>query len=176
VSEDERCDSRFYIRFLIDNYPEYFVNFPWQKTGRGLSESLPLRLVRDLRDEGKRKAHKLSKRIPGVWRIARRLKPAYQYFVDYYQLLKATGIRDKLLRETLLSDEFLQGRARTVLKDPPGEPNAQAQTLMALLTFETYLRQVAGVPGLTVSDGLEIKQVSSPGSRSPVVLQTARNC
>jgi asparagine synthase (glutamine-hydrolysing) len=144
----ERAGGKFYLRFLIENYPEYFGNTPWQSSGRGIHESDPVRWARDLRDGGKRYLFNLAPRVPGVWRVASRLRPHYQYFADYPELIRHSGVREKLLSQELLCDEFLDGRSRRVLADPPERAEERAQTILAILSFETYLRQVQGLPGV----------------------------
>lgn len=38
----DRAHSRFYIRMLLDRYPEYFQDLPWQKAGMPISRPFPL--------------------------------------------------------------------------------------------------------------------------------------
>lgn len=146
ISPEERRGGKFYLRFLTENYPKYFGNIPWQSNGRGVKESELVRWVRDLRDHGKRRMLNWSPRVPGVWRFANKLRPLYQYFVDYHDLLQRSRMTERLLAQDLVCDEILDGKARTVLKAPPAHPRHFVQTVMAILTFEIYLRQVQGLP------------------------------
>lgn len=134
LSDEQRINSRFYKRFLATRYPKFFRNIPWQKTGRGIAESLPTRASRGIRTRMER------------W-IGRRTKSTN--FADYNQLVRDSNIVEKLACEDLLADEFLNGAARRGLLDRQSPP-MDARVILAVYTFETYLRQVAGMPSLKV--------------------------
>ncbi len=158
LSDEQRRESKFYNRFLASRYPAYFCDIPWQKTGRGLAESLPIWISRGVRG----RVAKLTRRVPGAWRIGERVQPVNKGFANYAHFLHASKTREKLLGEELLLDEFLRGAVRRVLENPAQAPLLKAQVITAILTFETYLRQVVGIPSLT---GLPS---CSPGRSYPV--------
>lgn len=137
LPDEQRIGHKFYNRWLAMRHPKYYGDIPWQATGRGLAESLPTRLSRDMRTRLHRLLGKRAKRIPSD-----------QWFVNYPECVRASKIREKLLREDLIADNFLGGAAKRVLANGQGQP-LSAQALVAIFTFETYLRQVAGMPNLT---------------------------
>jgi hypothetical protein len=57
----------------------------------------------------------------------------------------ASGLRAKLADGKLLVDQPMPGAVRRTLRS---EAALSARTLLTLLTLETYLRQVAGEPGV----------------------------
>ena len=66
-------------------------------------------------------------------------------FADYPHFLEACKTREKLLSKDLLVDEFIGGAARNFLISCKS-PLTNAFAVMGILTFETYLAQVAGLP------------------------------
>jgi len=138
LTDEQRIGHKFYNPWLASRYPAYFANVPWQATGRGLAESLPTRLLRDTR----RHLHKL------LWKNVKATPSADGWFVNYPECVRASKLREKLLQEDLLIEEFLGGTAKRALTRYQ-RPPLSSQALLALVTFETYLRQVAGVPNLT---------------------------
>jgi asparagine synthase (glutamine-hydrolysing) len=133
LSDEQRIGHRFYNRFLADRHPRFFANLPWQATGRGLWESPHIRIARDL----KRRACRLLG-------IRRRRTPANQWFVDYPAAVRQHRVRERLLAQDLLIDEVLHGAARRALANDSEQPLA-AESIIAILTVETYLRQVLGM-------------------------------
>jgi len=136
LSDEQRIGHKFYNRFLLMRHPKYYGDIPWQGTGRGLAESLPTKLSRNTKARISRILKKRAKRISSD-----------QWFANYPEWLRASKIRDKLSREDLIADQFLGGAAKRALancQDPPLSTGA----LIGILTFETYLRQVAGMPRL----------------------------
>lgn len=129
LRDEQRVDGKFYRQFLATRYPTYYRDIPWQRTGRGLAESTPIKLARDL----KQAAYRIRKR-----RI--RLKTYY----DYGHFLRLSKVKDDLSSGDLLSDDFLGGAARKALTSRPTRSFREAEALIAIITFETYLRQVAG--------------------------------
>lgn len=136
LSEEQRRDHRFYNRWLVARYPKYFGDIPWQATGRGLAESLPTRLSRGVRTRLQRFVGRSVREIPSD-----------QWFVNYPQCLRVSKIRERLLHQDLTADAFLNGRARRALTNSKGQA-LTPRVLVAILTFEAYLRQVAGMPML----------------------------
>ncbi len=152
LSDEQRIGHKFYNSWLGSRYPAYYASVPWQATGRGLAESGPTRLYRDVRTRVRLLVEKLANDYPNhLGHLSEWTKPipSDQWFVNYPECIRESKIRDKLLREDLLADQFLDGRAKRLLADGDGRP-ISPQALLAILTFETYLRQVAGMSNLTV--------------------------
>ncbi len=139
LSEEARIKHKFYNRFLISRHPKFFGDIVWQPTGRGLAESLPTRVLRSLR---------ARVRLLMGKRARQKLPPSNQWFVDYPACLQQSRVREQLLKEDLLVDVFLHGAAREALKNSHASP-LRVETIMSILTFETYLRHVAGMPGFS---------------------------
>lgn len=137
LREEQRMKHRFYNPFLVKRYPRFFANFPWQATGRGLAESFPTRLSRGLR----RRYYRLARVKPKAIR-------SEEWFVSYPNCVRASRVREKLLSHDLLTDVPLRGRVRRALAGADAELSSGA--LIAVLTFETYLRQVTGAPAIIV--------------------------
>ncbi len=179
LSDEDRIDHKFYNRFLASRHPRYFGNIPWQVTGRGLAESFPTRLSWHLRGWlrqlpgaigtscyliGSMPLIRPLRRITLIDSAIRSFRPGVellisvgngsgpvpsnQWFVNLPECLRENRVREKLLREDLIADAFLGGAARRALVSYQSTP-LSTESLMAILTFETYLRQVAGTPNLT---------------------------
>jgi asparagine synthase (glutamine-hydrolysing) len=127
-----RLNDQFYTRFLVDNYPRYFKNVPWQRTGRGLAESPPVRIGRNL-------SHGI------LHQLGRPAAP--QPFFDYVALLEDSCLLDNLRGGTLLADDVLDGAASRHVKSIPLTGDSVG-SLLNVFTLETYLRQVEGAPRL----------------------------
>lgn len=148
LPDAERRGSRFYNRVLAERYPAYFANVPWQQTGRGLAESLPVRARRGVHA-----------------RLARRLRwrenPYGGRFADYTAFVRASGVRERLLQNHLVLDEYLGGAVRRALQGAdPAAPDTR--TVLAILTAEVYLRQADGASGgdARVKPALEARRAS----------------
>ncbi len=145
VSRASRKDAKFFSRFLVKRYPQYFANIPWEQTGHGLSEKSSLRIQRNLIAASRSMTENLSGRVPGIWRlIARRRKRG---IADYMALLRTNRIREKLLSQDLLIDDCMGGEVRRNLKD--ASIRLDARSFCAILTLETYLGQAAALPTVT---------------------------
>jgi len=137
LPDEARIGYKFYNRWLATRYAKYFGDIPWQGTGRGLAESFPTRLSRGMR-----------------WRLGRLLgkraerRADDQWFVDYSACIRESKIRERLLREDLIVDTFLGGAAKRALAVNNGRL-LSTRGLIAILSVETYLRQVAGMPSVT---------------------------
>jgi asparagine synthase (glutamine-hydrolysing) len=129
-----RLGSRFYISLLVQEHPVYFADIPWQKTGRGLAESPRVRAVRG------------SKRRLQRW-LGRPVKP--RGYIDYGKMLAGSDLLSTIRSGPLLADEYLKGAATRYLGSQP-DPRQAANSILGLLTLETYLRQIAGSPGYEV--------------------------
>lgn len=140
LTEEDRRNHKFYNAFLADRHPRFFANLPWQATGRGLRESRHVRAIRSLRRRGQR-----------LLRIPRKKTPSNKWFVDYPAAVTEHRVRERLLGQDLLIDDVLKGAARRALLKHPEQPLA-AESIIAMLTFETYLRQAAAMPRLTLED------------------------
>ncbi len=140
LSDEQRLGHKFYNRFLVTKYPKYFRNIPWQVTGRGLSETFPTRLSRSLL---RRVFRLMGKKV-------RYRPPSSQWFVNYPECVRRSRLREWLMYEKLIADELLNGAIKKALKDHTSD-SVNVETLIAIFTFETYLRQVAGMPGFTFS-------------------------
>ncbi len=136
MTETQLMGGRFYERFLLQEYPQYFRSIPWQKTGRGLDESLHVRAVRSGRER--------------LRRVLRRA-PRSRRFFDYDAVVWGSAPIRRLLDGPLLLDEWLDGAAGRFLRGGPTPAGRtepwRARPAMAVLTLETYLRQVEGLPG-----------------------------
>jgi len=137
LPDEARVRHKFYNGWLVTRYPKYFADIPWQATGRGLAESFPTRLSRGIRGQ----LHSLLGK--GTDRSA-----DDQWFVDYPACIRENKIRERLLREDLITDTYLGGAAKRALANDENRP-LSAQAVIAILTLETYLRQVAGMPRVT---------------------------
>ncbi len=129
LRDEQRVDGKFYRPFLATRYPMYYRDIPWQKTGRGLAESTSVKLARDLKQV--------------AYRVRKRRTRQKTYF-DYGHFLRLSKVKDNLLSSDLLSDDFLGGAARKALTRIPARSVKEAEAVIAIITFETYLRQVAG--------------------------------
>lgn len=138
LTDKDRVKHKFYNPFLVERHPKYFADIPWQPTGRGLAESLPVKVARGLRWR--------MERVAG---IARGYPPSNQWFVDYPACVRQHRIAERLLDADLLSDTVLNGRVREALEKDAARPLA-AESVIAILTFETYLRQVEGLASVLV--------------------------
>jgi hypothetical protein len=147
VTEQSRKDAKFFSRFLVQRYPRYFKNIPWEQTGHGLSETSSLRIQRNFMAASRNALRPIARRIPGVWRLtgSRRKRG----IADYMALLRTNQIREKLLTQDLLIDDCMRGEVRRHLKD--ASIRLDARSLCAILTLENYLGQAAGLPTRTAS-------------------------
>ena len=136
LSDADRYNHKFYNAFLADRHPKFFANLPWQGTGRGLRESPHVRAVRDL-----------QRRCRRMLRMRRRKTPANQWFVNYPVAVRQQRVCERLLAQNLLIDDVLHGAARAALVKSAERPLA-AESVIAILAFETYLRQVTAMPRL----------------------------
>jgi asparagine synthase (glutamine-hydrolysing) len=126
LPDSARAHSRLYRRFLATRHPDLFRNIPWQKTGRRLDESRAVRLYYRFGDAIRRRL--------GHYRYPRP-------FFDYGRAVGACRMRGKLAEGNLLVDDVLHGAARRTLRS---DTSVSAQTLLALVTLESYLRQTSG--------------------------------
>jgi len=133
LSDEQRAHSKFYNRFLIARHPQFFRDVPWQKTGRGLSETPLTRAWRDASIQGRRRLLRLAGRKPN---------PYYSFFVDYRQLVQSSGMLERFRSRSLLADDFLHGKGKKAIEAYEKSP-LNTYALIALFTFETYLQQVA---------------------------------
>ena len=138
LTDGDRWNHKFYNRFLAARHPRFFANLPWQGTGRGLRESPHVRAVRDL-----------QRRCRRWMRMPRRKTPANQWFVNYPAAVRQQRVCERLLGQDLLVDDALRGAARAALMKNAERPLA-AESVIAILAFETYLRQVTAMPRLRV--------------------------
>jgi hypothetical protein len=138
LTDADRYNHKFYNAFLAERHPKFFGNLPWQGTGRGLCESAHIRAMRDL-----------QRRCRRLLKMSRRKTPANQWFVDYPAAVRQHQVRERLLAQDLLADEILHGAVRAALLNHAQRPVA-AESVIAILTFETYLRQVAAMPRLQI--------------------------
>ena len=142
LPEEQRAGHRFYRRFLRERHRRFFGNVPWLRNGRGLWESPHVRVARNL-----------QQRVRRVFGVKRRRTPSNQWFVDYPAAVLEHRVRERLLATTLLVDDLLAGAARAALRNDAETPLA-AESLIAILTCETYLRQVLAMPGLSADPWL----------------------
>jgi len=177
LTDEERFNHKFYNRFLVARHPRYFADIPWQGTGRGLAETFFVRLVRSAKKKTRDFLNTLGTRYPRYFgagpqsgngpklanrlpmrvtrevtnrvrrRITNREVATNQWFVNFPESIRKHRVRERLVGEDLLADAYLGGAATRVLSDPQGR-SLPAQSVIAILTFETYLRQVAGMPSL----------------------------
>ena len=138
LTDSDRWNHKFYNEFLAERHPRFFANLPWQGTGRGLRESSHIRTMRNL-----------QRRCRRVLRMPRRKTPANQWFVDYPAAVRQQRVCERLLAQDLLADDVLHGAARAALMKNAERPLA-AESVIAILAFETYLRQVTAMPRLRV--------------------------
>lgn len=154
LTDSDRWNHKFYNRFLAARHPRFFANLPWQGTGRGLSESPHVRAVRDL-----------QRRCRRLLRMPRRKTPANQWFVNYPAAVRQQRVRERLLAQDLMVDDVLHGAARAALVKSAGRALA-AESVIAILAFETYLRQVTAMPRLQVEADGEVWS-SATGQGAP---------
>jgi len=132
LPESARLYSRWYRRFLCTYHPELFRSIPWQKTGRRLAESRPLRMY-----------YRIDSAIRQRLGHYRHPRP----FFDYGRAVAACRLRAKLGEGDLMVDDVLHGAVRRTLRS---ETSMSAKTLLGVVTLETYLRQTGGRPSLTL--------------------------
>lgn len=163
LSDEQRIGSHFYTRFLLKRHPKYYRVVPWQITGHGLDEPLTTRLWRD---HIRWRLYRLVGKD-----VERRYVPSNQWFVNFPECVRKSKVREKFLHADLLADMFLSGAVKRALVKWESAP-LSAEELIAILTFETYLRQVAGVPSLMTGQiwpsphRLAAGMAISPSSRS----------
>lgn len=149
VTEESRKDAKFFSRFLVQRYPRYFKNIPWEQTGHGLSETSSLRIQRNFmaasRSMTENVLRPISERVPGIWRLT--ASGRKRGIADYMGLLRTNQIREKLLSQDLLIDDCMRGEVRRHLKD--ASMRLDAHSLCAILTLENYLGQAAALPTVT---------------------------
>lgn len=145
LTDKHRWNHRFYNAFLAERHPRFFANLPWQGTGRGLRESSHIRTVRNL-----------QRRCRRLLRMPRRKTPANQWFVNYPAAVRQQRVCERLLAQDLLVDDVLHGAARAALLKNAERPLA-AESVIAILGFETYLRQVTAMPRLRVETDGEVR-------------------
>jgi asparagine synthase (glutamine-hydrolysing) len=147
LNEEERRGSKFYIQFLLNRYPQYFQNIPWQKTGRGLHENLVVKWQRELLSGTQRIIGTAATKIPGMWRVSH-LFDDNRSFADYGKFVRANRLREKLCRTRLLADDLLRGLFKRSLLDQVGSAMSP-RVLTAIVTLESYLRHVEGLPQIS---------------------------
>lgn len=134
LSDEDWADGKVYKQFLASRYPRYYSDIPWQRTGRGLTDSIPKKVTRNVKRET-------------LALVGRKLMSP-KGFADYPQLVRLSATIETLLRREILADDFLGGTARRALLNGRAQTKREAEALIAIITFETYLRQVAGIPSL----------------------------
>ncbi len=154
LTDADRWNHKFYNAFLGERHPMFFGNLPWQGTGRGLRESRHVRMVRDL-----------QRRVRRLLRKPRRKTPANQWFVNYPAAVRQQRVCERLLAQDLLLDDILHGAARAALLTNAERPLA-AESVIAILAFETYLRQVTAMPRLRIQAEDAVRS-SAAGQTSP---------
>jgi hypothetical protein len=159
IPEEARRGSRFYNDFLVGRYRKYYLNIPWERTGRGLAETAAVSVWRNTRNQARRALRRAGRRIgrrlsPGLQSRARtwvaesdaERVPASRWVVDFHRSVSESRVRERLLRGELIIDEVLGGAVRRVLSN--NNPLVlRPRLLIAILTVETYLRQAAGMAG-----------------------------
>jgi asparagine synthase (glutamine-hydrolysing) len=124
--DEQRYGHKVYNPWLVNRHPDFFANVPWQLTGRGLAESFPTRLSRSMKARFNRLVRQRGQRVP-----------ADQWFVNYPEYVRT--IRETLLEQDLIADQFLEGAAGQALADASRPLSAEA--LLAIFSFETYMRR-----------------------------------
>ncbi len=179
VPASARRGSKFYNDFLVGRYPKYYLNIPWERSGRGLVETAPVRAWRNTRSQMRHVLRRAGRRIgrqlpPGLQSRARswvaesdtERVPMTRWFVDFHRCVSESRVRERLLQGQLVIDGVLRGAVRRVLSD--NHPRiVTPRLLIAILTVETYLRQVAGMVGanqLWLGSGDQDVQVDRNGS------------
>jgi len=160
IPDSARRGSLFYNGFLAARYRKYYLNIPWERSGRGLVETAPVKAWRTAKSQMRRVLRRAGRRIgrrlpPDLQSRARswvaetemeRVPGAARWLVDF-RAVSESNVGERLLREELIIDEVLKGVVKQVLS----ENNPSVLTpwlLMGILTAETYLRQVAGMAGV----------------------------
>lgn len=138
LSDAERMYGRFYRRFLRRWYPRYFAWSPVRPSSWALTEWPGARLWQ-----------------AGLRRLSRALGQAPQgvvqaWYGSYPGWLRSTGTLERLLANDLAADDYLHGAGRQALRNWDGSASTVGAVL-ALVTFETYLRQVGGVHGAVLT-------------------------
>lgn len=158
IPESARRGSKFYNDFLVRRYPKFYLNIPWERTGRGLAETRWVKAWRDAGSHTRRTllylGRKVGRRVPPDMKSRARnwltesdaeRVPLSRWFVDFHRCVAESRVRERLLQEPLLLDDALKGAVRRVLSD--NDPQVVTPPLLiAVLTAETYLRQVSGMP------------------------------
>jgi hypothetical protein len=166
VSRASRKNATFFSRFLVTRYPQFFTSIPWEQTGHGLSETPSLRMRRNIVSTSRSMTANLlapfSRMVPGVWRLL--ATGPKRGIADYMALLRSSHVREQLSGQDLLLDEYMRGEVRRRLKDVAIRLDARA--LCAILTLESYLQQVAGLPRLKTRNLDAIPNQRTLGIRS----------
>ena len=142
LSDEQRAGGRFYRKALMRHYPTLFRDIPRNATGRAVEERLPLRITRGLRAGLAKRLNKL----PVAWRVSKHVDVPHGKFHDYPAFLRHSDVVAAVTRGGLLVDEYLDGRALPYLERGWQSAQGSARAVLALLTVETYLRQVADLP------------------------------
>ena len=142
LSDAQRAGGRFYHRALLSRYPGLFRNMPRNSTGRGLAEGWHYRVARGARVLASRRLAEL----PVAWHAARWVDVRRGGYHDYPTFLRRSDVVRTVTCGELLVDEYLDGRALPYLERGWQSAQGSARAVLALLTVETYLRQVADLP------------------------------
>lgn len=140
TSDDQRRHSRFYNRFLMLRFPKYYNNIPWQKTGYGLAESCSRKITRDINriiKGGLRRTLKIKFKSPDV------------AFADYNYFVRFSNLIEYLLKEDLIADNFMKGSIKPLLLNMKLNSKSVSYALLAIMTFEIYLRQINNLSSLS---------------------------
>ena len=156
IPREARQGSKFYNAFLAAQYPKYFLNIPWEQDGRGLLETLPVKLWRDSRSHVRGALRSAGRRVRrwlprDLQTRAKRLVansdaervPMSRWFVDFQRCLDADKVTERLLHDELMVDDLLKGSVKRALAGS-GTVRLTPRIVIAVLTLETYLRQVTG--------------------------------
>jgi hypothetical protein len=134
LSDQQRRNGKFYANWAMRHHSDFFADIPWQKTGRGLSESL-LAKSRRLASNSLRALTFRRRRRKGI--------------ADYRQLAYAHVFGDRDEMADLLLDDLLGGGASKFLAQQR-EQFADPDLVLAIWSLEIYLRQVSlGRPAST---------------------------
>lgn len=132
IPDEYRLNNRIYSRALLKMFPDFFIDIPWQKTGRPISHKL--NVLEDFWHFGKRVLRKL-----GLYSF-----PNHSY-TDYPNWLKEKDLASTLMamlkRDTSLYQSFTDADFQHSLLTPHMEGKADnSEKILRAVTFEQYLK------------------------------------
>lgn len=136
IPDAYRLNNRLYASMLLKIFPEYFVDIPWQKSGKTIDKPVKFGFSHKVRNKLKRLAHQA-----GIFSFSRD-------YGDYERWIKAPDIAselsDLLAREGSEYSNFIDRDLKDEFFDPHMTRfyTEYADKILRAATMEIYLRRV----------------------------------